>query len=90
MCPLQARVGQLEEENQTISLMSDSHSRLQEVEKQLSQLSSLLHEQELWMNKEIDLCAGETSALAAEVAELKEENKLTEAVNNATQSQLQV
>lgn len=71
-------------------MSSESQSRLQLVEEELSQLNSILEDHKWWMKREIEDCVGEMAALRSVVAEVEEGNKLTEAVNNATQSQLQV
>ena len=77
-------------ENQALEITSESNLRLEYVEKELSQLKSLLQDQEQWIERQVDVCGGEIESLQAEMEEVEEGSKLTEAVNNATQSQLQV
>ena len=81
---------QLEEENALQELSVESQARLERVEREVWQLMSLLEEQNSWVHRQIELCKGETDTLQAEVRELEEGTKLTEAVNSATQLQLQV
>ena len=84
---------QLEEENHTLSLQElsvESQARLEHIEREVWQLTCLLEEQNTWVHKQIELCKGETHTLQAEVREVEEGTRLTEAVNSATQLQLQV
>ena len=87
---VQLRVEQLEEENALQELSVESQARIEHVEREVWQLMSLLEEQNSWIHKQIELCKGETDTLQAEVRELEEGTRLTEAVNSATQLQLQV
>lgn len=90
---VQARVGQLEEENQALVLnemSEETAGRLERVEEELSELTSLLEGQHRWMNKQVELCGRELVELKTETLEIEEGNKLTEAVNTATITQLQV
>lgn len=64
--------------------------RLEHVEREVWQLTSLLEEQNSWIHKQIELCKRETETLQTEVREVEEGTRLTEAVNSATQLQLQV
>ena len=93
LCCPQVRLEQLEGENQALSLQElsmESHMRLEHVEREVWQLTSLLEEQHSWVHKQIELCKGETHSLQAEMREIEEGSKLTEAVNSATHIQLQV
>ena len=87
---VQLRVEQLEEESALQELSVESQARLEHVEREVWQLTSLLEQQNSWVHKQIELCKGETEALQTEVSEIEEGTKLTEAVNSATQLQLQV
>lgn len=87
---VQLRVEQLEEESALQELSVESQARLEHVEREVWQLTSLLEQQNSWVHKQIELCQGETEALQTEVREIEEGTKLTEAVNSATQLQLQV
>lgn len=87
---MQLRVDQLEEESALRELSVESQVRLEHVERELWQLTSLLEEHNCWVHKQIELCRGETETLVAEVREVEEGTRLTEAVNTATQLQLQV
>ena len=87
---VQLRVEQLEEESALQELSVESQARLEHVEREVWQLTSLLEQQNSWVHKQIELCKGETEALQTEVREIEEGTKLTEAVNSATQLQLQV
>ena len=92
-CFLQLKVEQLEEENQALSLQElslDSQARLEQVEREVSQLTSLLEEQHTWVYKQIELCTGDSEALQVEMREVEEGTRITEAVNTATQLQLKV
>ena len=71
-------------------LSVESQVRLEHVERELWQLTSLVEEHNCWVHKQIELCKGETETLVAEVREVVEGTRLTEAVNTATQLQLQV
>jgi hypothetical protein len=83
-------VDELEEESALQELSMESQVRLERVEREVWQLTSLLEEHNCWVHKQIELCRGETESLEAEVREVEEGARLTDTVNSATQLQLQV